>query len=402
VAVNANFSNPTQSLVTTLTLQLTSTNNLCLSSTVVPVLQNIYPPVAAIAGGGSLTCQTGTVMLTNQSSSGIPAGVFSSTAPVVGFLWEGPSPQLPLSLSSTYVAYTPGTYTLTAVDNNNGCSDQATKNVANIGPVAAFTHTVLNGVASFSDVSNGIGPGTSYFWKFGDGATSTARHPSHTYQNAGSHLVKFFVTNSQCIDSVIQSVNITGLPCTANSGFTLLPTGTSQVWLAVPAYPYNVSAARWDWGDNSSSNTLYTSHQYSAAGLYNICLSVTVNCVASSSTCTSYSVYRSSMQAGIIQVNVVSPEVVAGLRQFPAEEEIPWTIAPNPGNGLFCLEMRDLAGQPVHLTIHDLTGRAVYAQILDDQGTRHHIDITGLASGVFILTLEKGEARQSRRLIIQH
>jgi gliding motility-associated-like protein len=63
-------------------------------------------------------------MLNNNSRSSIPTphSVFSTGLPVIGFLWQGPSPQVDQNNSSTYVAQAPGDYTMTAKDLNNGCT----------------------------------------------------------------------------------------------------------------------------------------------------------------------------------------------------------------------------------------------------------------------------------------
>ena len=45
---------------------------------------------------------------------------------MIGLAWYGPSPQASLGLSSTYTASTPGVYTLTAQDLNNGCTSNTT------------------------------------------------------------------------------------------------------------------------------------------------------------------------------------------------------------------------------------------------------------------------------------
>jgi PKD repeat protein len=51
----------------------------------------------------------------------------------------------------------------------------------------------------FSDRSGGLP--TSWDWAFGDGATSTEQHPSHTYTDAGSYGVTLTVGNDQGSDS---------------------------------------------------------------------------------------------------------------------------------------------------------------------------------------------------------
>jgi len=63
-----------------------------------------------------------------------------------------------------------------------------------IGTSCLFTNTPV----SFVDESlNGTRPITSWLWRFGDGATSTSRNPSHTYAAQGAYNVSLTVTSSQ-------------------------------------------------------------------------------------------------------------------------------------------------------------------------------------------------------------
>lgn len=129
IVVNSIPSNPTATLINNYTLTITDNNNVCKSSTVIPMYQNLFPPSALISAGGltTLTCQTPTIMLTNISSTGIPPNtIFSTNQSVIGFLWEGPAPQTPLAFSSNYVGSTAGVYTLTTQDLNNGCKASGT------------------------------------------------------------------------------------------------------------------------------------------------------------------------------------------------------------------------------------------------------------------------------------
>jgi hypothetical protein len=123
VPVSANFATPTNTIVGTYTFHVIDLNNLCRSATMIPVYQNLFPPKAAISSGGvfSITCSQPTVVLSNQSSTGIPPGIFPTGQPVVGYLWQGPLPSPNASLASSYIAAFPGVYTLTAKDLNNGC-----------------------------------------------------------------------------------------------------------------------------------------------------------------------------------------------------------------------------------------------------------------------------------------
>ena len=63
-------------------------------------------------------------------------------------------------------------------------------------PVADFTATPLSGtvplVVAFTDLSTGAI--VTWDWNFGDGGSSGARHPSHTYRNPGTYTVSLTVT----------------------------------------------------------------------------------------------------------------------------------------------------------------------------------------------------------------
>lgn len=400
IQVFSNPAVPNASLINTYTLVATDMNNLCKTTTVIPVYQNIFRPNASIAGPPLGGCQN-TVVLTNVSSSGIPGSAFSNTLPVIGLLWEGPSPQPTAALSSTYLAQTTGVYTMTAKDMNNGCTKSATYNFV-AGPSAAFVHTITGGLAVFQNLSNVTSTTTTFYWDFGDGNTSTLQNPTHTYLNGGAYLVKHKIMDNtmSCSDSLVQSITISGVPCVANSNFSMVPTATAQVWNIVPSYPWNVTAALWNWGDGSASNSLYTSHQYSAAGLYTICLSVTVSCGFTSTTCTTYSVYRGSEQASIVLVNVVAPELISGMGSPETDEQPSWNIVPNPNAGEFKLNLSNTPSEWIRVVIRDISGRIVHNQSLESQSGSALIYTPDLLSGLYLLTLETANTKVTKRMVI--
>ncbi len=77
--------------------------------------------------------------------------------------------------------------------------------------VANFSGTPTSGVAplavAFTDLSTG-GP-TSWSWNFGDGGTSTAQNPGHTYAAGGTYTVSLTVTNPCGSDGETKSGYIT-------------------------------------------------------------------------------------------------------------------------------------------------------------------------------------------------
>ena len=93
-------------------------------------------------------------------------------------------------------------------------------------PTANFTFTTSGLTATFTDTSTDAG-GTigSHSWTFGDGGTSTATSPSHTYAAAGTYSVTETVTDS--VNSTTSSKTSSVTVSTASCGGTVLCSGVA-------------------------------------------------------------------------------------------------------------------------------------------------------------------------------
>jgi PKD repeat protein len=268
---------------------------------------------------------------------------------------------------------------------------------------AGFTHTVsAGGLVYFNNASTGTGINATYSWNFGDGFAGSGNAPMHTYSSAGAYIVTLLALNGGiCADTIMQSVNVTGIACTANSGFSVAPTPTPQYWTVTPFFPWNVIAATWNWGDGSSSNALYSSHVYSAAATYSICLTVTVSCGGTSSTCISQYISRSVENAAIIHIDVVPPpKVVIGINAFE-EETINYSIYPNPNDGEFRLRINGANSGNTSINIFNLLGETVYQKEETDTGEfSKNISLNDSPAGVYFIKINIGNKHLTGKLII--
>jgi PKD repeat protein len=109
-------------------------------------------------------------------------------------------------------------------------------------PSASFTAAPASGTAplsvQFTDTSTGSP--TAWSWDFGDGATSTAQNPSHTYPTAGTYTAKLVASNAA--GSSQPATNTISVTATAPSGITavgsqsaLSSSAVSAVTLTAPA-----------------------------------------------------------------------------------------------------------------------------------------------------------------------
>jgi len=96
------------------------------------------------------------------------------------------------------------------------------------GPVAAFTASnftpTVGQTITFTDQSTGSP--TSWLWNFGDGNTSTARNPTHTYVINGTKTVVLTATNAGGSDSETKTnyISVTGRSLVTLPGIANLPT----------------------------------------------------------------------------------------------------------------------------------------------------------------------------------
>jgi gliding motility-associated-like protein len=102
--------------------------------------------------------------------------------------------------------------TITVIENGVACSSMpSTPYIVNFypAPAAGFDTTSsgpLSQLYAFTDTSSGA---TTWFWDFGDGATSASQNPAHNYPNSGTYTVMQVVTTSDgCTDTIYSEITI--------------------------------------------------------------------------------------------------------------------------------------------------------------------------------------------------
>lgn len=146
-------------------------------------------------------------------------------------------------------------------------------------PTALFSSS-CNGLAcSFTDgSSDSDGSIASWNWDFGDGGTSTAQNPSHTFGSEGSKTVNLTVTdNGGATGSTSSTFNVSNNP--PNASFTSSCTGLSCTFTNNSTdSDGSIVSQSWDFGDGTGSSTQTNpNYSYLSDGTYTVKLSVTDN-----------------------------------------------------------------------------------------------------------------------------
>ncbi|MBF4630518.1 PKD domain-containing protein [Clavibacter michiganensis subsp. phaseoli] len=184
----------------TYTVTLTVTDDKGLTGTASTQVQVTAPPVNREPTAVIASTTTDLVANLDGRASSDPDGTIASWA------WEFGDGTTGTGASIAHPYAKAGTYTVAlTVTDDKGATGRTTASVTvtappvNQAPVAAFTSTVANLVASLDASTSSDPDGTvaSYAWAFGDGTTGTGRTTTHAYAAAGTFAVSLTVTDDK-------------------------------------------------------------------------------------------------------------------------------------------------------------------------------------------------------------
>jgi len=369
----------------------------------------------------SYPCTLNASFNVTQNGNGSVTFVSTSTGTnnTTNYMWYSNSNPLVTGNPATTTFFN-GTYTITLVAANaaqtpavcNSSVSQVvvvTSNTCNLN--ASFTSTQgANGLVNFASTTTGTTANTVWYWDFGDGFNITGGpNQSHTYTNAGNYPVTMNVWESNstsCADSIVNFVNVNTIPCVANSNFTLTQNFPLN-WTATPAYPWNAAWAIWSWGDNTTTfaPNVTTSHTYSQTQLYTICLTISVTCGGTSSTCATYSINRTSSPVAMAYVNVVLPtstNLSTGVKHQTLVNTNNFLVYPNPSNGKFELSLIGMNEEHAKIKVYDIAGVMIYeANGTIENGNLNHTIKLDKPQGIYFVKIESNSGVITQKIILK-
>jgi PKD repeat protein len=277
--------NPTHTYLTdgTFAATLTVTDNEG-ATDVKSVTVQVGPPNVAPVPVATATPSSGRAPLEVQLSS---AGSSDSDGMISTYRWDFGDGSEPVNTPDAQHTYGPGTWTATlTVTDDDGASATmpvTIESTVNQAPTAAATATPSSGTAplevAFDSSGSTDADGTivSWFWEFGDGATSVEPNPTHQYA-AGTYVATLHVTDDE------GGTASTTVPVRSNAG----PTAVASADVTSGDGPLTVTftgsgsldpdgsivSYQWDFGDGDASTEADPTHTYSP-GIHTATLTVT-------------------------------------------------------------------------------------------------------------------------------
>jgi len=175
-----------------------------------------------------------------------------------------------------------GTYTVTLkvidVDGNFDSSfQQVTVKLGNPAPVADFTYTIENMTINLQSTSTDNSSIASHEWVLGDGNLATGESVAHTYGKGGQYTIVLKVTDDEGISAEKALSIVVGEPIDIppTAIFSFVADNLQVDFTDLSVDDVGITHTIWNFGDGSSSDEKDPTHDYTAAGSYQVQLIVT-------------------------------------------------------------------------------------------------------------------------------
>lgn len=172
-----------------------------------------------------------------------------------------------------------GIYRVSLAVSNGFCESVVQRNVVVLpaNPIIDFVADTTSGCRPFTvsfENNSAFAIPESYYWEFGDGNSSVAEHPVHTYGNAGIYTVRLYGENAVGAGADLVREDYITVFAQPVADFSLRP-GTvyipdQKVYFRNSSE--NADTYHWEFGDGVTSEAYNPVHQYTTLGTYDVTL----------------------------------------------------------------------------------------------------------------------------------
>ncbi|MCI0752036.1 MAG: PKD domain-containing protein [Flammeovirgaceae bacterium] len=276
-----------------------------------------------------------------------------------------------------------GTYDVSLITTTNfGCKDTIQKQIEIFQtPFVDFNFSApcANKPVVFTDVT--AGSNTAWLWQI-DNATYTSQQSMHTFSSAGDFNASLNVTSSNgCIGMTTKQVGVVQSP---QAGFeTSNEIGIPPLLVQFTNTSVGAVDFLWKFNDplNSMSTDVSPAFTFVEVGDYDVELTAT-----STEGCT-------STYSKLIQVTEPTPIESEFSNGF-------FSLNPNPAQTFTVITGFNPRGNPIVVSIFNLSGMEVFRQEIKDHNSIR-ADLSAVAAGIYLFKIDLGGQRMISRLAIK-
>lgn len=316
--------------------------------------------------------------------------------------------------------YAPGTYSacLIIYDSASNCMDSTCLTIT----VSNMNGGGNNCSASFSygvDSSNylkyyfyGSAPvaSGSASWQLNDNGIKnySGQNATHTFSANGTYIVTYILKDSSSnvcdTASSIIIINNNIPSCSASYYVALDSNNKFGLYLVNTSSGTNINTKYlWDFGDGTTSNVQYPTHQYTSFGLYTVCLTI----LDSNSNC--YSTYCDSigldsngniLKATGFGITVIDEAMLKIEEQTNLFSGV--NVYPNPSNGMFKFIIDSKKGSKMTMRVTNRMGQQVAQNetYLTTGSNKAQLDLSTLSDGLYFVNLRAGDEVKSVKIYL--
>ncbi|MFC2114064.1 pectinesterase family protein [Bacteroidota bacterium] len=359
----------------TYTLKLVSTSVAGCNDSMTKVIEIYESPLAGFSIATNNQCLENN-SFDYQNSSTIGSGSLS-------YLWDFGGGNTSTATNANHVYTSSGSFpVILYVTASNGCRDSIIKqSVVYPMPKAGFNinkdlQCIMGNLFEFTNTST-ISSGTvNYKWYFGDGDSSVASMPSHSYNAINTYQVKLLVNSDhQCTDTISKSVRVKEGP---------------QVYIGKdifthPNVSFNVDAGPgfmsylWQDGNKGRVYTVYTNDFGLGDHLIHVKVTDSAGC----------------QNADSMWIHVWKVDIEEVSSHFS------YTVYPNPARGHFSIDFKDLYDTRVIVIVEDIQGREVFSSEFNPLQNKGIVNVDlNEAKGVYLVKMIIGNKVEVHKVMM--
>lgn len=218
-----------------------------------------------------------------------------------------------------------------------------------------------------------ISPST---YQFVGGTNAFSQSPRLTFSLPGTYTIQQIAFGFFGRDTSEQTITVGAAP---NVSFSTAINGNSVDFTASAT---GATAYSWDFGDGNTSTDANPTHTYAQSGQYSVRMTATTPCGNVTTTQT-------------FQFWAVSVD--------PTSETFGMSVYPNPNEGQFTLQLGQMAGGDITISVKDLIGRSlrVIQDKVNGEQYRKQFNLNDLPAGVYLIQVDAGDTRKTMKIQLQ-